>query len=72
MGKALNLKKEGVSTKDKIRESKTDLDSGFLMRAGKRLYKVRCSTIERSFADAKEIHSYNKSSQHSGKVSSDA
>lgn len=26
--------------------------------AGKRLYKVRCSTIERSFADAKELHGY--------------
>lgn len=27
-------------------------------RTGKRLYKVRCSTIERSFADAKELHGY--------------
>lgn len=26
--------------------------------AGKKLYKVRCSTIERSFADAKELHGY--------------
>ena len=25
---------------------------------GKKLYKVRCSTIERSFADAKELHGY--------------
>ncbi|WP_371932413.1 IS1182 family transposase [Bacillus sp. WLY-B-L8] len=27
-------------------------------KTGKRLYKVRCSTIERSFADAKELHGY--------------
>ncbi len=27
-----------------------------LIATGKRLYKVRCSTIERSFADAKEIN----------------
>lgn len=27
-------------------------------RTGKKLYKVRCSTIERSFADAKELHGY--------------
>jgi len=26
--------------------------------AGKHLYKVRCSTIERSFVDAKELHGY--------------
>ncbi len=25
---------------------------------GKKFYKVRCSTIERSFADAKELHGY--------------
>lgn len=29
-----------------------------LTATGKRLYKVRCSTIERSFADAKELHGY--------------
>jgi hypothetical protein len=29
-----------------------------LTKTGKRLYKVRCSTIERSFADAKELHGY--------------
>ncbi|NWK71106.1 transposase [Bacillus paramycoides] len=29
-----------------------------LTTTGKRLYKVRCSTIERSFADAKELHGY--------------
>lgn len=25
---------------------------------GKKLYKVRCSTIEQSFADAKKLHGY--------------
>ena len=29
-----------------------------LTSTGKKLYKVRCSTIERSFADAKELHGY--------------
>ncbi|MGK9484422.1 IS1182-like element ISBth7 family transposase [Bacillus tropicus] len=29
-----------------------------LTATGKGLYKVRCSTIERSFADAKELHGY--------------
>lgn len=29
-----------------------------LTATGKKLYKVRCSTIERSFADAKELHGY--------------
>lgn len=29
-----------------------------LTSTGRRLYKVRCSTIERSFADAKELHGY--------------
>jgi len=29
-----------------------------LTATGKKLYKVHCSTIERSFADAKELHDY--------------
>ena len=37
--------------KDIVRKNK-------LTATGKRLYKVRCSTIERNFADAKELHGY--------------
>ncbi|ALZ64605.1 hypothetical protein FORC13_p120 (plasmid) [Bacillus cereus] len=31
---------------------------------GKRLYKVRCSTIEQSFADTKELHGYRYTQFH--------
>lgn len=37
--------------KDIVRKNK-------LTATRKRLYKVRCSTIEQSFTDAKELHSY--------------
>jgi transposase len=47
-----------VVTRHVWAESLEEVHNNRLSPEGKRLYKARCQTIERSFADAKELHAY--------------
>jgi IS5 family transposase len=47
-----------VVTRHVWAESVEEVNRNRLLPEGKRLYKARCQTIERSFADAKELHGY--------------
>ncbi len=51
-------KKQKVITHHMWEKYKDIARKNKLTATGKRLYKVCCSTIERIFADAKELHSY--------------
>ena len=50
--------KQRVVTRHIWEKYKDEARNNKRTQTGKRLYKVRCSTIERSFADAKELHGY--------------